>query len=164
MKHILLALAVAGLAASPAAQAAKPNFTGTWTLDVSKSDFGPSAPPESMVIVVEHKDPAIKIKSTQKSAEGEVANDRSLTIDGKPNTNLMKVIGDQAQSITSTSKWDGTNFVTTFSADVQGMKVTFVDSWSLEGGVLKISRNVTLPDGTFAISTVFNKKVTGASN
>ena len=158
MKHILLALAVAGLAASPAAQAAKPNFTGTWTLDVSKSDFGPATPPESMVMVVEHKDPAIKIKSTQKSAEGEVVNDRSLTIDGKPNTNNIKMVGGDAQNVTSTSKWDGAKFVTTYPLDMQGTTITFVDSWALEGAVLKIARNVTTPEGTFTITTVFNKK------
>ena len=159
MKHALLALAVAGgLAASPAAQAAKPNFTGTWTLDVSKSDFGPSPPPESMVMVVEHKDPAIKIKSTQKTAEGEVVNDRSLTIDGKPNTNNIKMVGGDAQKVTSTSKWDGAKFVTTYPLDIQGTTITFVDSWALEGAVLKIARNVTTPEGTFTITTVFNKK------
>jgi len=159
MKHALLALAVAGgLAASPAAQAAKPNFTGTWTLDVSKSDFGPSPPPESMVMVVEHKDPAIRIKTTQKSAEGETVNDRSLTTDGKPNTNKITMVGGVAQSVTSNSKWDGTKFVTTYPLDIQGTTITFVDSWSLEGSVLKIARNVTTPEGTIVISTVFNKK------
>ena len=158
MKHIVLALAVAGLAASPAAQAAKPNFTGTWTLDVAKSDFGPATPPESMVMVVEHKEPAIRIKTTQKSAEGEVVNDRSLTIDGKPNTNKITMVGGEAQSVTSTSKWDAAKFVTTYPLDMQGTTITFVDSWALEGGVLKIARNVMLPDGTFTITTVFNKK------
>ena len=159
MKHALLALAVAGgLAASPAAQAAKPNFTGTRTLDVSKSDFGPSPPPESMVMVVEHKDPAIRIKTTQKSADGEVVNDRTLSIDGKPNTNKITMVGGEAQNVTSTSKWDAAKFVTNYPVDMQGTAITFVDSWSLEGGVLKIVRNVTLPDGTFTITTVFNKK------
>jgi hypothetical protein len=159
MKQALLALVVAGgLTASPAAQAAKPNFTGTWTLDIAKSNFGPAPPPESMVMVVEHKDPAIRIKTTQKSADGETLNDRSMTIDGKPNTNKITLVGGEQQTITSTSKWDGAKFVTTYPITIQGGTITFVDTWSLDGAVLNIKRDFTTPDGTFTITTVFNKK------
>lgn len=159
MKHALLALAVAGaLAATPAAQAGKPDFTGTWTLDIAKSDFGPAPPPESMVMVVDHKEPTIKIKTTQKSAEGETNNDRTLTIDGKPNTNKITMVGGDAQSITSTSKWDGAKFVTTYPIDMQGTTITFVDTWTLNGKVLNIHRNIQTPDGAFTITTVFTKK------
>jgi hypothetical protein len=159
MKHAILALAVAaGLAATPAAQAAKPNFTGTWTLDIAKSDFGPSPPPESMVMVVDHKDPTIKIKSTQKTAEGETVNDRTLTTDGKPSTNKITLVGGEAQNVTSTSKWDGAKFTTTYPIDIQGTTITFVDSWTLNGNVLNIARNIQTPEGTFTITTVFNKK------
>jgi hypothetical protein len=159
MKHTLFALAVvSALAATPAAQAAKSNFTGTWTLDIAKSDFGGAPPPESMVMVVEHKDPTIRIKSTQKSSEGEVVNDRTLTIDGKPSTNKITMMGGEQQSITSTSKWDGAKFVTTYPITVEGNTINFVDTWSVEGTVLNIARQIQTPEGVITITTVFNKK------
>ena len=147
----------AGLVAG--AQGAKPNFSGTWHIDLAKSNFGPAPPPESMVLVVEHKEPGIKIKSTQKSTMGEMVNDRSLTTDGKPNVNTIRTYeGDQI--VTSTSKWDAGKFVTSYQYEVQGMKADVVDTWELSanGAVLTIKRDITAGADTFTIQTVFNKK------
>lgn len=46
-----------------------PNFSGTWSLDVAKSDFGPAPPPESVVMVIDHKEPTIKSTTAQKSQQ-----------------------------------------------------------------------------------------------
>src|SRR4029079_14018283 len=68
MKRTLFAFAaVLAFVATPALAQVKPNFSGTWNLDVAKSDFGPSTAPESMTMTIVHKDPSIKATSSQKS-------------------------------------------------------------------------------------------------
>ena len=101
------------------AQGAKPNFSGTWQLDPAKSEFGPMPPPTSMVTTIEHKDPKVVIKSAQKSDQGDVVNERTITTDGKPNINKLKTqMGDQ--DVTSTTNWSGNQLVTEFKMEING--------------------------------------------
>src|SRR5438552_422824 len=132
------------LAAFAQAQDAKPNFSGTWRLDAAKSDFGPMPPPESIVHVIEHKEPNVKITSTQKGPQGETTSERTLTTDGKENTNKMRLMGGE-QEAKSTSQWDGKKLGTLLKVDIQGTAVTFTDSWELsdEGKVLTIVRVIS---------------------
>ena len=65
-KTLVAALTVTAFAASLAAQS-KSNFSGTWKLNVSKSDFGPLPGPDSRTDVIEHNDPVLKVNT---AAEG----------------------------------------------------------------------------------------------
>jgi hypothetical protein len=153
---IILTLFVATAAA---AQDTRPNFSGTWKLDVDKSDFGPAPPPESMVLVIEHADPNLKSSSTQKSAQGELTNTRTLTTDGKDNVNKIRTMaGDQ--DVKSTSTWNGTKLDTMYRLDVQGLTLDVVDSWGLseDGKILTISRDLKTSQGDFTQKMVFNKQ------
>jgi hypothetical protein len=157
----ILLLTFAALPASrPAhAQDALPNFTGKWVLDAAKSDFGPMPPPDSVIHTIDHKEPTIKIVTAQKSAQGEVTNERTLTTDGKPNVNRLRMGGPE-QDVTSTTKWVGKTLTTVMKAEVQGMALGFNDSWKLsdDGKVLTIVRAITTDQGEFAVTTVFNKQ------
>lgn len=162
MKRILFALAaVLTFAAAPAIAQDKPNFSGTWVLDIGKSDFGPSPAPEAMTLVIVHKDPALKVTSTQKSGDmGEVKNDRNITTDGKDNVNKLSMgpMGDQ--NITSKSTWAGRSLVTTFSLDAQGMTIAVKDTWdvSADGKTLTSTRVLGTPDGDFTMKMFFSKQ------
>jgi hypothetical protein len=147
------------LTASGRAQGAKPNFSGTWRLDVAKSDFGPAPAPESIVHVVEHKEPNLKITTTQKGAQGEVTNERALTTDGKENTNKMKTNAGEAEA-KSTSQWDGKKLATALSFDMQGTTININDTWELsaDAKVLTIVRQIKTPQGDFTQTTVYNKQ------
>lgn len=155
---IALALALF-LASLGWAQDAKPNFSGTWTLDVVKSEFGPTPPPESVVLVIDHKEPNIKTTNTQKGPQGELTNERSITTDGKENLNKARtMVGEQ--EVKSTSKWNGDKLETAFTLDMQGMALDITDSWQLseDGKVLTISRGIKTPQGDFTQKMVFNKQ------
>jgi hypothetical protein len=160
MKRAFLAFAIVVLIVSTAhAQGAKPDFTGTWSLDLAKSDFGPTPPPESSVMVVEHKEPSVKIKLTQKSAQGETVNDRTITTDGKENSNVMRtMMGDQP--VTSTSTWTGNKLTTSSKLDVQGMSIEIADAWELseDTKVLTVTRDLKTPQGDFTMKLLFNKQ------
>jgi hypothetical protein len=136
-----------------------PNFTGKWSLDVAKSDFGPMPPPESMTYVIDHKEPALKLVSTQKGQQGEVTNERNVTTDGKDSVNKMRMPTGETE-VKSTSKWVGKTLTTAFKIDVQGMALDIVESWKLsdDGKVLTVLREIGTDQGNFAVTTVFNKQ------
>ena len=161
MKKTLVAssLILVLAAVSALAQDAKPNFSGTWNMDLSKSDFGPVPAPDSLVAVIEHKEPSVKITTTQKGQQGEIVNERILTTDGKENTNKMRMMGGE-QEIKSTSKWNGKKLTTAFKLDVQGAPVEFNDAWELsdDGKVMTIVRDIKTPQGDFTTKTVFSKQ------
>jgi len=160
MHKPLLAAALVLLLAAPAvSQSAKPDFSGTWTLDVAKSDFGPAPAPKSIVHVVEHKEPSLKISSTQVTEQGETTNVRNISTDGKENTNTMRAMGGE-QEIKSTTAWDANKLVTNLKVTIQGMTADIVDSWDLsaDGKVLTISRQFKTSQGDFAQKTLFTRK------
>ena len=152
---VLIVLPIAVLRA----QDATPNFTGKWSLDAAKSDFGPMPPPESVVHVIEHKEPTVKIVTTQKGAQGEVTNERQLTTDGKENVNKMRM-GPGEQDVKSNTKWSGKALTTRFKLDMQGNVFDVNDAWTLsdDGKVLTIVREIESAQGAFTTTTVYNKQ------
>ena len=161
MKRILtlsLLLAVAVTTVS-SAQGAKPDFSGSWKFDLAKSDFGQQPPPEALALVVVHKEPAVKISSTQTVGGTTTVNERNLTTDGKPNLNKLKsMMGDQ--EVTSTSKWAGAALKTTYTLQIQGMANPTVETWELVSPkVMTVTRKLTVPEqGELVIKVVYNKQ------
>jgi len=151
--------AVLLLTVSALAQSALPNFSGTWSLDAAKSDFGPIPGPESIVMVIDHKEPALKVSVTQKGPQGEATNDSTYTTDGKDNTNKMRSpAGDQ--DVKSTTKWNGKILATTRTIEAQGMSIGIDDAWELsaDGKVMTINRQLKTPQGDFSTKIVLNKQ------
>jgi hypothetical protein len=147
------------LAATAAAQSALPNFSGTWNLDAAKSDFGMMPAPESIVMVIDHKEPTVKVTTTQKSQMGDSSNDSTYTTDGKDNVNkLRSPAGDQ--DVKSTTKWNGKALTTSRTIEAQGMSVGIDDAWELstDGKVLTINRQLKTPQGDLSMRLVFNKQ------
>lgn len=158
-KNLAAAVLICLIAAAGWAQDARPDFSGTWTLDLAKSDFGPTPPPESMVLVVEHQDPNLKTTNTQKGQQGETKTERTLTTDGKENINKMRTMaGDQ--DVKSTTKWNGSKLETAFKLDAGGMTVDIADAWELspDGKVFTIVRDLKTPQGDFTQKLIFNKQ------
>ena len=156
--YLAACAALLALAISTAAQGL-PNFTGTWTLDAAKSDFGPMPPPESVVMVIDHKEPTVKVTTTQKTQMGDSSNDSSYTTDGKENVNKMRgPAGDQ--DVKSTTKWNGKTLATSRTIEAQGMSIGIDDSWELspDGKALTVSRQLKTPQGDFSTKLVLNKK------
>ncbi len=157
------ALSTAGvillLVVSALAQNATPNFTGTWTLDLAKSDFGPAPPPDSVVMTIDHKEPTVKSTTVQKGSQGDATNESTITTDGKENVNKLRAAGID-QDVKSTSKWNGKKLTTERALEIQGMTISMNDAWELsgDGKVLTIVREINTPQGGFATRLAFNKK------
>jgi hypothetical protein len=156
--RLSLATAAVLLAVSVSAQNL-PNFSGTWTLDAAKSDFGMMPPPDSIVMVIDHKEPSLKVTTTQKGQMGDSSNDSTYTTDGKDNVNKMRSpAGDQ--DVKSATKWNAQALITTRTIEAQGMSIGIDDSWDLsaDGKVLTVNRQIKTPQGDFGTKLVFNKK------
>jgi len=151
MKTIItIALAIAATAALGIA-ADKPNFSGDWTMDATKSDFGPIPPPSTMTRKVEHADPAITSVETR---DGMAATSKYST-DGKETTNEM--MGSATKSV---AKWDGSALLVSTKADFQGTEITINSKWTLspDGKVLTDAWHLVTPQGEFDLTYVLNKK------
>ena len=155
MKKTFLLIALLGALACPA-QDAKPDFSGKWTLDAGKSDFGPMPAPSSQVHVIEHKDPKLKVTTTTKSQQGDRTSEASYTTDGKENANP----GFGGQEVKSTTKWDGKKLVTQRKVQAQGMDIEIKDTWELaeDSNGFNVTRDLKTPQGDFTQKMVYAKE------
>lgn len=158
MTHLVLAVLLGFI--SPAwSQDAKPDFTGKWSLDAAKSDFGQMPAPDSLVHDIEHKEPNVKITTTQKSEAGDTSNTRTFSTDGKESTNKITMMGTE-YPVTTRARWEGQSLAVSASFDAQGATVQLNDTWTLsaDGKVLTITRVAKTPQGDFTTKSVYNKQ------
>jgi hypothetical protein len=116
LKTLLLSLCLFACAAAGAAAArddkkkekARPDLSGTWELDKAKSDFGlfrerPLSKAGS-TLVVEHKDPELKITRTLRLGGQQETKQFAYYTDGRGETNPATI---GAGEVKSKTKWDG---------------------------------------------------------
>jgi hypothetical protein len=140
MTAALLALLTSTTPALSYAQHA-PNLSGTWVLQVDKSDFGMMPAPTSRTDVIDHQDPKLTIKRTVVAGGAETVGNLVFGVDGKPYKNMMGT-----SELTSTLKWDGPVLVvTTLTSTPQG-EVTLTDRFSLsaDGKTLTQDRSISV--------------------
>ncbi len=135
-KSILMSIAALAFATS---LAAKPNFSGTWTLNVSKSDFGMLPGPTSRTDVIDHSDPVLKDTVTQETQQGPQNTTLNYTTDGKEVTNEQGPM-----TVKSTLSWDGDNLVVNSSTSIQGSDVTIKQVWTLSADGKTLTQNAHL--------------------
>ncbi len=129
---------------------AAPNFSGSWMLNVSKSQYGQFPAPEVMMRSVKMQGPLLTMSTYQKGAQGEVTTELKYTTDGKPSVNGAN---------TGTASWSGETLVIESSREAQGAKLTQRDVWSLspDGKTLTVNTHLKLPNGEFNVKQVFEK-------
>lgn len=123
----LMLLAALALPAGLAAQA--PNLSGTWQLQVDKSDFGMMPGPTSRTDVIDHKDPSLTIKRSLVGPQGPSSTDLVYAIDGKEWKNKA---GDGSELV-STLKWDGAVLVVVTNITTPQGEAVITDRFSLSG-------------------------------
>jgi len=134
---------------------AKPNFSGDWKMNPTKSDFGQMPAPTSMVQKITHNDPDLKIVITQVRESGEFTNNLSYTTDGKECVNKSRM-GETK----STLKWDGDTLVIESKADFQGNAVAITNKWTLseDGKILTVNSHFSSSMGEGDTKTVYEKQ------
>ena len=148
--------------------AGKPDFSGTWVFDKSKSKLGqlertPLAN-AAVTLVIAHKDPELKI--TQKASLN--GQDRTLDLvyysDGRGETN-PPLLG--SREVKSKTKWDGNKLASKSTTQIDMGRggygdTAFIDTsvkreLSEDGKTLTITTSTSGPRGTDMIKQVFNR-------
>ena len=147
---VLLALAFAAMPAT-----AKPNFSGDWKLNTTKSTFGQMPAPTSMTSKVVHEDPKLKNSAKQSGERGDFESESNYTTDGKECTNQMF-----GNPINSTLKWEGEVLQIESKAKFGDNEFTMQDKWSLstDGKTLTIVRLFKSTMGEGEQKLVFEKQ------
>ncbi len=132
----------------------KPDYSGHWVIDLAKSDFGMMPPPSKMERDIEHKDPAMGIKSIQVGERGEMKNESSYTTDGKEATIKMRNREAKVKA-----KWDGNKLKVNSKSEFNGNEFTQEETWTLsdDGKTLTIDNAIKAPQGEFTTKSVFTK-------
>jgi len=128
---------------------AKPNFSGTWKLDLSKSDrvgrMGPRGPAD-VVMVVEQKGDIISIKNTTKFADG-----RERTREMKYKTDGSESVNEnwRGNKVKARAKWKGNKLVITSTMQFRNRRIDSETTWSLskDGKTLTITNTLMGPRG-----------------
>ena len=151
--RVLIAITLLCLAAIAAA--AKPNFTGDWKLNTSKSDFGPMPAPSSMTQKIVHDDPNLQVHSRSSSDMGDLEFDAKYTTDGKESTNTFL-----DNPSTTVVKWDGDALTFHMKGKFGDTEFTMKGKWTLseDGKVLTMERHFSGSFGEGDQKLVFEKQ------
>lgn len=136
----------------------KPDFSGNWKLNKSKSDLGPMADrvPEDFTVKIDHKEPELKI--SQPGMGGRVQ-ESTVSTDGKPTESTGQ--GPMGEIKTkAVSKWDGPILVMDVNREFGGNSMTQNDKWTLseDGKTLTIVRKISGPMGELEMKQVLDKQ------
>jgi hypothetical protein len=143
------------LLALPAMAAAKPNFSGNWSMNAAKSDYGPIPAPEKFTREIDHSEPNLIIKSHQVGQQGEIRSEFKYTTDGKESVNQLR-----GSEVRGTARWEGDVLVIESKRNIQGMDISQTDKWKMaeDGKSMKIESSIRTPQGDLELSVTFDKQ------
>ena len=135
---------------------AKTDFSGTWKVNASKSDFGPMPPPDSRTEKITQQDPDLKANVASTGGPmGDMTYDVMYNTDGKETTN--NVAGGEFKSV---AKWDGDELVIETKGSINGTDFTAKDRWTLssDGKTLTRASHLSSAMGEADVKMVFDKQ------
>jgi hypothetical protein len=148
---IFIALALSGSAFAQG----KPDFSGTWTLDMAKSDMGqgrPSAGTRKVILVIKQT-PAVLTIERKVSERSETA---TLKLDGSESINKSP----SGQDIKSTSRWVGATLITKSIMTTGNGTAEMSDARSLsaDGKVMTLDVTRKTDRGDVKQKLIYNKE------
>jgi len=151
MRLIPLALIVAS-----AAFAAAPDLTGSWKLNLTKSDFGQFPPPSSMSAKVTHADPKLTVALKMASENGDLDLSSNYTTDGKECVNQ----GFGGSDTKTVASWQGETLHMQTKGAFGDVAYTMTDKWTLsaDGKILTIQRNFSSSMGEVDQKLILEKQ------
>jgi|SRR2546427_5311220 len=131
------------------------NTSGTWKLNVEKSDFGKEPKPQSIMVKVVHKEPAFKYSVTGTNAEGQPINvELDGAIDGKP----YKETGTQGGTTVTYKRSNDSTIEGTATSTDGTTTETFTLTVSKDGKVVTRKATVKGPQGEYTTMQIYEKQ------
>jgi len=147
---------------------AHPNLTGTWSLNLSKSDFDQIPPPVSETLAFTQTGPRLTIGVISDSDRGKENYTLSFPTDGTDTPTPKDTIPATAelQILSSKGEWQGGSFVFTEKITYQGNPGTLTSTFTLspDGKTLTRVMHISVDQGDFNTTSVFEKQPANASN
>ena len=139
----------------------RPNFSGDWKLDESKSELGEFGARVARSVKADQKDNAITIAKTTPGFNGgdPVTTTMTLTYDGK----VTESTGFGNSKSKSTAKWsdDGQTLTisttTSFERDGQTSEFKSTEIWTMKDGALSVVTNSNSPRGESTTKAIYTK-------
>ena len=154
-RAVLLALVLAVALPMAAFAQAKPDFSGMWSLDTSKSDPGRGGRAGGPAMVTIKQDAAM----LSISSEGR-GGTQTLTykLDGSESKNEMPGRGGTTTA-TSKAHFDGAKLMIETSRDMGGMSITSVETRTLsaDGKTMDVNTAISTPQGDANTHLVYTK-------
>jgi hypothetical protein len=140
---------------------AKPNFAGTWTMNMDKSDLGQMPKPKSQTETITQTADAITIAIAADRDMGKMNYRFSAKFDGSetpfpadafPPESPFKIVSTKAE-------WQGTALVITQKTSFQDATGTLKTTYTLseDGKVLTSSMHISFGDAEFDTKSVYDK-------
>jgi hypothetical protein len=133
----------------------RPNLSGTWKVNMSKSDFGHGPAPEARTDIIVHEEPNLKDTITQSNQQGEITYDMNYSTDSKETINTIR-----KSEFKSIAHWDGSQLAIESKGSLGGAATTLKDHWSLseDGKTLTLQRHAARTIGSTDQTIVFDKQ------
>jgi hypothetical protein len=158
--------------AAPAVQAAvvTPDLSGTWTLDLAKSDYDQVPPPQDETLVFSHNGSTHSIATTSDNERGKEVYTLPFTTDGTDTPTPKGTFADTAtlQYVSTKGEWQGAALVLTqkiiYQNGAGSLKSTF--TLSPDGKTLTRMMHISVDQGDFDTTSVYEKQpvAAGVSN
>lgn len=152
MKHALGTLLAVALLTAPAVAADKPNFSGNWKMNVTKSNFGVLPAPNSITRQITHAEPALTIVEEQDSPAGAQKTTRVYTTDGKETT-----FQASGTDVKTAAAWEGDVLVVISNVEAAGLRFTDRMTLSTDGNELTSAVHISSPQGDVDLLVVFER-------
>ena len=138
------------------AQAARPNFTGVWVLDVNKSEASAGMPSAATWTITQHGDTLVSDRETTIDGAGAIKSHAVIGIDGKLWKNTVSQPGMGEIETSTVASWDNGVLVIATSGNVQGTDFVQTDRWTLGAdGKSIVSRRSVMAEGQEVQSATF---------
>ena len=160
MRKVSSALLLTVLAVAPAvvrAQAAHPDYSGTYVLDPAQSQG--ERLPQKMTLKITQTPAGLTVDRTQTNQMGESTAQMKYTLDGAASKNTLNMGGNPVD-VSTVVTWEGASAVLTSAMKFGDNDAQSVEKWSLDDGGKKliIDRKVSFGGQEFANKAVLVKQ------
>jgi hypothetical protein len=160
MRRVSSALLLTLLAVAPAvagAQAAHPDYSGTYVLDPAQSQG--QMVPQKMTLKIAQAPAGLTIDRTQTGQMGEVTSQMKYAIDGSTSKNTL-TIGGNPVDVSTVVTWEGDSPVLTSAMKFGDNDAQSVEKWALadSGKKLTITRKFNVGGQEFGNTLVLVKQ------
>lgn len=139
------------IVASVCLGASKPNFSGEWQLNLSKSNYGTMPAPTSLLRKITHADPSLEIVDDQNGGRRTGVSTRKYMA-GQPTH--FEING---AAVEGSAAWDGAALIVT--TKVESVGLLFKDKMSLSADGRQLTSDVQIDSnqGTSQVKLVFDR-------